>query len=227
MKSWWKVDLIPLRTTPNYKKNLEAVVEYTNYSTADLVLFPEVVLTGFDYQNWEEMNRFGEYAFQVLGEKVNKPVGLTIVKDGFNFFTLFAPGGYLYQRPKFHLFGIEKKFFEGGLMPTPFIFEGVTILPLICFELRFVEYWAQYRGQVDLVLIPSRWGRERADHFKTLVKGAALSLQSWVVGVNSPNEFGYTGAINGWGEGVTGTQRFATIIDLEENYRIRKKLPLE
>ncbi|MRJ06289.1 MAG: hydrolase [Epsilonproteobacteria bacterium] len=223
----WKIEIVPLRTTPDYSQNLQNLITATNTSPADFLLFPEVVLTGFDYHNWKEVNRFGEFALEQLKKEITKPIALTIILDNRNYFFLLAPGEEIYRRGKWNLFGYEKKHFQPGRPPEIFQWGELKLLPLICFELRFVEYWLQFRNKVDLILVPARWGKERISHFQTLLKGVALSTQTWVAGVNSPNETSYSALWNGWGEGIDSTQSFISGVDLTLNSYYRKKLPLQ
>jgi omega-amidase len=73
--------------------------------------------------------------------------------------------------------------------------------------------------------VPSRWGKERIEHFKTLNKALALSTQSQVISVNSTNEKSYGCCLDAWGEGTHGeNEKIITFVDLEKNKKIRKKL---
>jgi len=223
----WKIEIVPLPTTSDYSKNLQKVITYTNNSPADFLLFPEVVLTGFDYQNWEKVNRFGKMAVEELKKGITKPIALTIILNNRNYFFLLAPGEEIYSRGKWNLFGYENRHFRRGRPPEIFQFGGIKILPLICFELRFVEYWLQFRHQPDLILVPARWGKERISHFRTLLSALALSTQTWVAGVNSPNEFPYSALWNGWEEGVSGSQSLLSPIDFTITSKIQRKLPIQ
>jgi omega-amidase len=156
-------------------------------------------------------------------QKINKTFALTIILENKNYFCFFDRG-LIYKRTKFNLFGYENRYFEIGKKPEIFEWRGLKIGSLICFELRFIEYWEKFKG-VDLILIPSRWGKERIEHFKTLNKALALSTQSQVISVNSANEKAYGCSFNAWAEGVEGeNEKIITFADLEKNKKIRKKL---
>jgi omega-amidase len=217
-----QIELIPFFTTNDYEKNLKNLIEIIKSSTSDLLLFPEVVLTGFDYKNFKKANEFGKIAIKELS-KLNKAFALTLILENKNYFCFFDEG-LVYKRPKFNLFGYEKKYFEIGTNPEIFEYKGLKIASLICFELRFIEYWEKFKG-VDLILIPAQWGKERISHFKTLTKALALSTQSQVAAVNSANEKAYGCSFDAWGEGVEGeSKKIIDFIDFEKNKKIRKKL---
>ena len=217
-----KVEIVNFKTSKNYEFNLKQVIETIKNSPADFLLFPEVCLTGFDYENWDEVNKFGKFAIKELS-KIKKPFALTLIYNNKNYFCLFD-NGLIYKRAKYNLFGDEKKYFEIGEKPGVFEWMGLKVASLICFELRFIEYWEKFKG-IDLILVPSRWGKERMDHFKILNKALALSAQSQVLAINSANEFMWGCGVDAWGEGVEVTiQRALFEIDFDKNRKIRKKL---
>jgi predicted amidohydrolase len=217
-----RVEVVNFRTTRNYEQNLANMIDVINSSFADFLLFPEVALTGFDYDNWEKANRFANVAIKEL-EKLKKAFALTIIKDNKNYFCVFNKG-LIYKRAKFNLFGREKEFFKIGSKPEIFSFNGLKAASLICFELRFINYWEELKG-VDIIFIPARWGRERKEHFISLNKALALSLQTYVVASNSANEFSWGCIFDGWGEGIeVNSIRGVGEVDLTKNKKIRKKL---
>ena len=217
-----KVEVVNFKTSKDYEYNLKQVIEIINSSPADFLLFPEVCLTGFDYENWDEVNSFAKVAVDELS-KLNRAFGLTIIENNKNYFYLFD-NGVKYKRPKYNLFGDEKKYFQIGSEPEIFEWRDLKIGSLICFELRFINYWEKLKG-ADIVLVPARWGKERKEHFITLNRALSLSLQSYVIAANSANEFKYGAILDGWQEGVEITsEKGVGIMDFEKNKKIRKKL---
>ena len=217
-----KVELVNFKTSKNYEYNLKRMIDFINNSSADFLLFPEVCLTGFDYENWDEVNQFAKKALKELS-LLKKAFALTLIYNDKNYFCLFD-NGLKYQRAKYNLFGNEKDYFEIGEKPEIFEWRGLKAASLICFELRFIEYWEEFRG-VDLIFVPARWGKERIEHFKFLNKSLALSTQSQVLAVNSFNEKAWGCNINAWGEGVEfEVENTVSGIDFAFNKKIRKKL---
>jgi len=217
-----RVELVNFKTSKDYEYNLKRVVETVENSPADFLLFPEVCLTGFDYEKWNEVNLFGEYALKELS-KLTKPFALTLIYNNKNYFCLFD-SGLKYERAKYNLFGDENRYFEIGSKPEIFEFRGLKCASLVCFELRFLEYWQSFRG-VDIIFVPARWGKERIEHFKTLNKALSLSTQSQVISVNSANEYAWGCSFDAWGDGVdVSSERSIVFIDLDKNRKIRKKL---
>jgi len=216
------IEIVNFRTSRDYELNLKRVIEKIENSPADFLLFPEVCLTGFDYENWDEVNKFAEHAIEQLST-LKKPFALTLIYNNKNYFCLFD-NGLVYKRAKYNLFGDEKKYFKLGDKPEVFEWRGLKAAALICFELRFIEYWIDFRG-VDLIFVPARWGKERIEHFKILNKSLALSNQCCVIASNSANESAYGCIIDAWAEGVESTSKSAIGgIDFAKNKKIRKKL---
>ena len=218
----WRVELINFKTSKDYEYNLKRVAEIIENSPADFLLFPEVCLTGFDYEKWDEVNKFGEYAIKELS-KLNKSFALTLIYNNKNYFCLFD-NGLQYKRAKYNLFGDENRYFEVGSKPEIFEFRGLKCASLVCFELRFLEYWQNFRG-IDLIFVPARWGKERIEHFKILNKALAISTQSQVIAVNSANEYSWGCSFDAWGDGAeVSSDRSITFLDLNKNRKIRRKL---
>ena len=217
-----KIEVVNFKTSKDYSYNLKRVIETVKNSPADFLLFPEVCLTGFDYNNWNKVNEFGETALKKLS-KLKKSFALTLIYNNKNYFCFFD-NGLIYKRAKYNLFGDEKKHFKIGDKPRVFEWRGLKVASLVCFELRFIEYWLEFRG-VDMIIVPARWGKERIGHFKTLIKSLSISNQCYVVFSNSANEYSYGGVLDAWGEGIEITDFFGiTGIDFAKNEKIRKKL---
>ena len=62
----------------------------------------------------------------------------------------------------------------------PFEINGVKYAILICFELRFKEFWKRVEG-ADVVIIPARGGGLRKHHLETLSRALAVMNQCYVI----------------------------------------------
>jgi omega-amidase len=190
-------------------------------------LFPKSTIIGIDHSEIHLQKALDLKLIDETSElsKINKAFAMSIILKNKNCFCFFD-NGLVYKRAKYNLFGYEKKFFEVDKKPDVFEWRGLKIASLICFELRFTQYWEKFKG-IDLILAPSRWGKERIEHFKTLNKALALSSQSQVLAVNSANEKPYGCSFDAWGKGVEfKNEKIITFIDLEKNQKIRKKLDI-
>lgn len=113
-------------------------------------------------------------------------------RDGeiFNFAKIFHNGEVVFERAKAKLFrfGDEHKYMSEGNGDEIKIIEidGVKIGVLICFELRFKDFWQKLEG-CDIIAVPSWWGVLRTEHFKVLTQALAIMNQCYVVASDSQN----------------------------------------
>jgi len=222
-----KTTIIQFTPTKNYDKNLEKLVSYIKNSTSKLIIAPEVIVTDFDYSHWNEANEYAEVIKKrVLPLSKDKIIVFTMIEDNKNKAYVFYNQEVVYFREKVKLFGYEKKYFKKGeIEPEIFEIDGIKYAILICFEIRFIDYWVRLKG-VDVVLIPAMWGVDRKSHLLTLSNALALSLQSYVV-VSDGLAFG-SGIVSPWGEEIRSEEEIINV-DIDFNYvkKIRKKFLLK
>jgi len=216
-----KTEIIDFTPSNDYQKNLEILVEKIKNSSAKLILASEVIVTDFDYKNWLKANNFAKTIKEtILPLSKNKIISFTIIENNQNVAYVFYNEKIIYKRAKLKLFGYEKKHFKIGNEVEIFQIKGIKFAILICFEIRFIEYWQKIKG-VDIVLVPAMWGIERKKHLKILSNALSLTLQSFVVvsdGLAKASDI-----ISPWAESLG---KFADI-DLNYIKKIRKRLPLE
>ena len=196
MQNYTLVSLL-FKTTSTYNDNLQTLLTLLKQTKEySLIVAPEVCLTGFDYDNFEEACAFYSYAIEeVLKISQNKIIILTMIekKDDavFNVAKLIHNGEIIYERAKARLFtfGGEEKYFTAGNEEEFEIVEvdGIKIAVLICFELRFKEMWKKCEG-ADVIATPSWWGVTRSEHFKSFTKTLAIMNQCYVVASDSLND---------------------------------------
>jgi len=222
-----KTTIIQFTPTTNYIDNLNKLISYIKNTTSKLVIAPEVCITDFDYKNWNKVNEFAEVIKNsILPLSKNKIIVFTLIENNKNRAYVFYNQKVVYMREKVKLFGYEKKYFKKGLQEVEiFEIDGIKFAILICFEIRFIDYWQKIKG-VDIVLIPAMWGIERKNHLLTLSNALALSLQSYVL--VSDGLAKASGMINPWGEEIRNkTDCMEVDIDFNFMKKIRKRLPIE
>ena len=188
------VAILQFNTDPSYDVNLQRMLDaIDNNSQADIIVAPEVVLTAFDYDNFEKASQFYEKAIKTLCSKIdNQILALSLVRQtskGFvNSAVIIHKSKVIHIQDKVKLFplGEELKYFVAGDINDIITFEidKVVYGILICFELRFKEIWKKLEG-CDVILIPSRWGLPRKSHIEVLSKALAVMNQCYVVLSNS------------------------------------------
>jgi predicted amidohydrolase len=207
----YKLCSLLFETKPNYNTNLQTLLTLINQTQEkSLIVAPEVCLTAYDYDNFDEVLAFSPHAIQEIKKaSQNKIIILTIIekRDGkvFNFAKVFHNGEVVYERAKARLFrfGDEHKYMSEGTDKDIKIIEidGIKIAIFICFELRFKELWIKSEG-ADVIAVPSYWGVLRTEHFKALTQSLAIINQCFVVASDSMDEecTKMSGIINPQGE---------------------------
>jgi omega-amidase len=180
--------------THNYNANLQTLLKLVDQASYNsIIVAPEVCLTGFDYDNFDEVLKFASVANEAIKQaSKNKIIILTIIerRDAkiFNFAKIFHNGEIVYERAKARLFrlGDEHKYMSEGLDKEIEIVEvdGIKIGILICFELRFKKLWQKLEG-CDVIAVPSWWGVLRTDNFVTLTQALGVINQCYVVASDS------------------------------------------
>lgn len=193
----YKLCSLLFRTTHNYNANLQTLLGLIdNAEDNSIIVAPEVCLTGYDYDNFEEVLDFAHVANEELKKvSYNKIIILTIIeeKNGkvFNFAKIFFNGEIVYERGKAKLFrfGDEHKYISEDSHESVEIvdIDGIKIGVLICFELRFKDLWQKLEG-CDVIAVPSWWGVLRTQNYDILTTSLAIMNQCYVIASDSLNE---------------------------------------
>ncbi len=235
-----KVVTLQLPTKKRYKKNLEMLLDLLDtHHNDDLIVVPEVFLTGYDYEHIATAEKFSANAIKILKKRISTQIlVLTIIKkekDGFvNQAIVIHQHKIIHKQNKAKLFrlGDEHKYLQAGKTKKikPFKINGVSYALLICFELRFKELWKQIEG-VDVVLIPARWGLPRKQHLEILSQALGVMNQSFVVLSNSKDKdmASSSAIISPQGEVLSDDTQFsiAKEINLNEVKKMRRYIVLD
>lgn len=231
--------VLQFESGPDYGANLDRLRTLAEEAEADLVLAPEVCLTGFDYDRFEAAAAFAkksEAALLALSEKC--AIALTqIEREGdafFNVFRLYDQGRCLHAQKKHKLFllGNEHDHFSAGAKEAiaPFEWRGWQLGVLICFELRFVDLWQRLEG-CELLLVPAAWGALRKSHYETLCDALAIANRCFVAASDSANADMAAGSaiLSPWGEALRDdTQHtLARTLDKREITKMKRAIPYD
>ncbi len=188
----------------------EQMVRMAAQGQADMILFPEMSLTGFS-MNLHAVAEKGESSGSVaamseIAARYGVAVGFGWAAlpesdgaKGTNRFTLIGPeGSVLAEYRKIHPFryGGEADFYQGGEELVTVPWHGHTWGLFICYDLRFPEVFQLVSGQADILLVIANWPASRSDQWTALLKARAIENQSYIVGVNcvgSRNDLDYSG----------------------------------
>ena len=177
---------------------ISAMLANAIVSPGTLLVLPEMALTGFSM----DVERTAENASKpttsfyrklAIHHQVTLVGGITERAEktpqlGRNEAAAIGPNGIeLARYCKTHpfSFGGESEHFEPGNRLVLFPWGGLTVCPLICYDLRFPEI---FRAAVDqgaeMFVVIANWPTRRLEHWTTLLRARAIENQAFVVGVN-------------------------------------------
>lgn len=225
----------------------QLIADHFNENDAvDLLLLPETFSTGFcinrdDVQEPEDGGVILEW-LKKMARQYNCVVAGSVLVSQNNkkvnrFYWVFADGAVEYY-DKRHLFrlGNEQAHVEQGQVRKIITINGIKILPLVCYDLRF-PVWSRNRQDYDLMVNVANWPDVRRNVWDTLLKARAMENQTMVVGVNRIGEDGIntshsggTTIINFYGETVISAadnqqQIISTRLDFSKLDKFKQKFP--
>jgi len=182
----------------NKSANVDSSHELTmraSRGNADLIIFPEMTLTGFTLATPSVAEEIGVStslrAFADMATKHNVGVVAGVVlkiNDSYhNCAVAFGrDGGQLICYKKIHPFLLsgESCYITGGDDIATFEYEGIRFGVTICYDLRFPVLWYLLAEKCDCIINIANWPAKRIDHWKTLLKARAIENQVYVIGVN-------------------------------------------
>jgi len=229
---------LQFESTDDYDHNLQTLIDLIEETPEDtIILAPEVCLTNFDYGNFEAASAFGSKALDTL-LKLSKTriITLTLIEKReygkfFNVAKVLHKEKIVHEQCKNRLFklGDEHKYFSQGKDAHLPLFEidGIKFGLMICFELRFKQYWQDLEG-ADIILVPARWGRNRSENFKVLTEALAVMNQCYVLGSDASNEnsTSMSGIISPFGKAVRNGNALCLLspYDKQETRKMRRYL---
>lgn len=233
----------PLKTLQRLEKLLKKIQVHKN----DWLVFPEMWPGLFQPEIKDKQVRDQAYCFHWLKrfarEKKCYLVGSMLElpkRQAFNTaFVINPQGELLASYRKINLFPLAKEhiLFRAGRKTTVVSTPWGKIGLAICYDLRFPEHFRKLtREGAQIILVPSAWPQERAEHFHALLKARAIENQCFVVGVNKcgPEKDGLIfggGSVlfDPWGQPLLQLKNKTEIgtitIDLKQVKQIRKKYP--
>lgn len=184
-----------------------------------LVVLPETFTTGFctDPESSAERGEVTLAWMQSMAAKYEVilagSVAVEVEGHYFNRMYVVNPDGSFTKYDKHHLFSMagEERQYSVGEERVVVEIDGVRILLLICYDLRF-PVWVRNRGDYDMVLCVANWPRARRFAWDTLLRARAIENLSYlcgvnIVGVDSTEVYsGGTAAINFMGDTVASVE---------------------
>ncbi len=166
----------------------DRVETLTNGLSCDLLVFPEMTLSGFSMDpSVATLDTADLSWYRELACRLGCGIVFGAVEDGRNVVVLLGRDGTrLGSYAKRHLFGLggEARTYRAGTEAGTWNFDGWKILPAICYDLRFSYHFWERAAQTDLVLVPANWPGSRREHWRALLQARAIENQVPVAGCN-------------------------------------------
>lgn len=177
------------------RKKCNELISKSVHHKADLVIFPEMTLTGFNMNPSETGEDFDNSPtiiyFQDLAKQNNLAIVFGVVlKKGLDFFNcaVFVDQSGEIQKTysKIHLFSHaqEDLHFKSGDSLEIISFKNLHIGLTVCYDLRFPELYSKLSAESDVIVNIANWPSKRERHWATLLEARAIENQRIIIGVN-------------------------------------------
>lgn len=181
------------------KRKVESFLREAKEEQVDLLVFPEMTMTGFSMNTsmaafYEDQKSFFEqkareyrisivYGIIAPGQEERFENHLVIVDEN---------GSQILEYAKIHPFsyGAEAKHYTGGQNVYACRWHGMVLAGFICYDLRFPQIFQVASVESQLIFVIANWPRERVDQWETLLRARAIENSCYVVGVNRTGKAG-------------------------------------
>ena len=176
------------------RSTISRMLENADLHPGDMVILPELCLTGFTMNTdlaepvgGESEHFFSNIAsalgvFVVVGLAVRTGAGVA------NQAVVFGSNGQVLSRyNKIHPFTLlsENEYYSCGSDPVLVDIDGIMVSTLICYDLRFPEtFRTAVANGAELFIVIANWPRQRMEHWHALIAARAIENQAYVIGVN-------------------------------------------
>lgn len=191
------------------KKCCLEVMEEASANGVELLVFPEMTLTGFTMRPWlyaeswdadnipDSVSFFMEnsrkYKMQMAfgyiravmadSDKMDDETKEPVYE---NRLVLVDGEKVVLDYAKIHPFSYsgEDKVYRAGEKLVQAQVKDIRIGGYICYDLRFPEIFSAMRDQYEAIMVIANWPETRAEQWKTLLKARAIENQAYVIAVN-------------------------------------------
>lgn len=178
---------------PQNMKKIESFVKEASQNNVELILFPEMALTGFTMNikklvlSEDEIIKWIRH--MAIDNNISIGVGFAVKVDekGKNKYVIVSEAGnILALYTKIHPFsysGENERYYKGNEICNCKIRE-FQITPFICYDLRFPEIFQLASKKSQVIIVAASWPKSREEHWVTLLKARAIENQCYIIGIN-------------------------------------------
>ena len=176
-------------------KIIDTLLEKYNLRNVELLVFPEMALTGFTMKSKlfaEDMDGISFIYFMNLARKFKTNIFAGLVEKDedriYNSLIHFNEKGLIMNRyRKIHPFSNsgENKNYKSGRIPVVTKIGKIKIGLSICYDLRFPELYRHYgKEKVDILCNIANWPNDRINHWDKFLQARAIENLSYMIGIN-------------------------------------------
>lgn len=190
-----QLDIVWENKAENFKK-VRALLKASPPEPGSLFVLPEMFSTGFTMNVAAAVTKEGDETYQFISG-ISRDFGIYTVAGivskaanglGLNEAIVLSPKGDLVVRyAKIHPFtlGGELKNYSRGTNIVSFEWNGMKVVPFVCYDLRFPEVFRTAVKQgAEMFVVIANWPNRRERHWTTLLEARAIENLAYVVGVN-------------------------------------------
>lgn len=177
------------------KQKCEYYTDKASQNDCELVIFPEMTLTGFSMNTElikeEEVKSTTIHFFTQLARKNNISIAFGVVfrkrnKATNNLVVINSSGNLLASYAKVHPFSYsgENNYYIGGEKLKDCSIGNAVIGLTICYDLRFPEIFQGLSKKCNIIVNIANWPEKRINHWNTLLEARSIENQSFIIGVN-------------------------------------------
>ena len=188
-----KLSLSQIEVKDDLKINMQKIKNFIKVSKGELVIFPELALTGYKFRVFSFSQEIIDSALSEIQELTNTYkksvlIGAPFYKNNqiYNATYFISSQKIEVVAEKFLLFPEIDKNFSPGKKRRLFEINGFRFGVIICFELRSPEIIRNLiKEGIDILVVVAQWPEVRINHWESLLKVRAIENQIFVVGVNA------------------------------------------
>ncbi|HBJ1647030.1 carbon-nitrogen family hydrolase [Clostridium botulinum] len=178
-------------------RKVETLVEEASMKGVELILFPEMTLTGVTL-NIDKLTLSQDKIIEwcrALAIKNNINIGIGYGKriDSKalnNYIVISNYGEVITDYTKIHLFtyGGEPTTYYNGINIENYKIGEFSLSSFICYDLRFPEIFQVAARKAEVITIAANWPKSKIDEWISFLKVRALETQSYIIGINRLGE---------------------------------------
>lgn len=184
-------DIIWENKSENTRK-CEDFFKEASASECDLLIFPELTLTGFsmnlslceDIHNSESITFF-QNCCRIYSISCVLGYGERSDNNYYNELLYIDSKGIIAEKyRKLHPFSYGGEIYSAGNDVAWFDFDGYDIGLSICYDLRFPEIYQQLSKKCECIIVAANWPEARKEHWIALLRARAIENQCYIIGCN-------------------------------------------